>query len=130
MAGQWIKTKSVGVRYRQHPTRKHGVNFDRYFTIRYKVNGLEKSEGLGWASEGWTEKKAAAILAELKANQTMGLGPATLTEKREIKRQEDEAKAELERQQANRWTIEKLWDEYRKHLPGGEASKADLSRWS
>lgn len=98
-AGQWIKTKSVGVRYRQHPTRKHGVNFDRYFTIRYKVNGKEKSEGLGWASEGWTEKKAAAVLAELKANQTTGQGPATLTEKREIRRLEDEAKAKQERQQ-------------------------------
>lgn len=130
MAGQWIKTKSVGVRYRQHPTRKHGVNFDRYFTIRYKVSGKEKSEGLGWASEGWTEKKAAAVLAELKANQTTGNGPVTLAEKREIKRQEDEAKAEQERQQANRWTIERLWDEYRQHLPGGDASKADLSRWN
>ncbi len=97
-AGQWIKTKSVGVRYRQHPTRKHGVNFDRYFTIRYKVDGKEKSEGLGWSSEGWTEKKAAAVLAELKANQTTGQGPSTLTEKREIKRLEDEAKAEQERQ--------------------------------
>lgn len=130
MAGQWIKTKSVGVRYRQHPTRKHGVNFDRYFTIRYKIDGKEKSEGLGWASEGWTEKKAAAVLAELKANQTMGQGPVTLGEKREIRRQEDEAKAEQERQQANRWTIQRLWDEYRQHLPGGEASKADLSRWN
>lgn len=115
---------------RQHPSRKHGVNFDRYFTIRYKVNGKEKSEGLGWASEGWTEKKAAAILAELKANHTTGQGPATLSEKREIKRQQEEAKAEQERQQANRWTIERLWNEYRQQLPGGDASKADLSRWN
>lgn len=99
MAGQWVKTKSVGVRYRQHPSRKHGVNFDRYFTIRYKIDGKEKSEGLGWSSEGWTEKKAAAVLAELKANQTMGQGPVTLGEKREIRRQEDEAKAEQERQE-------------------------------
>lgn len=130
MAGQWVKSKSVGVRYRQHPSRKHGVNFDRYFTIRYKVHGKEKSEGLGWASEGWTEKKAAAVLAELKANQTTGQGPATLAEKRKIKQQQEEAKAEQERQQANRWTLEKLWNEYRQQLPGGDASKADMSRWN
>lgn len=130
MAGQWVKSKSVGVRYRQHPSRKHGVNFDRYFTIRYKVDGKEKSEGLGWASEGWTEKKAAAVLAELKANQTTGQGPATLAEKRKIKQQQEEAKAEQERQQANRWTLERLWNEYRQQLPGGDASKADMSRWN
>lgn len=99
MAGQWIKAKSVGVRFRQHPTRKHGVNFDRYFVIRYKIDGKETSEGLGWASEGWTEKKAAAVLADLKANQTTGQGPTTLAEKREIKRQKELEKAEQERQQ-------------------------------
>jgi integrase len=91
MAGQWIKTKSVGVRYRQHETRKHGVSFDKYFTIRYKTGGKEKTEALGWASQGWTEKKAAAVLAELKANHTTGQGPATLNEKREIRRQKEEA---------------------------------------
>lgn len=33
-------------------------------------------------------------------------------------------------QQAARWTIERIWNEYRKHLPGGEASKQDFSRWT
>jgi hypothetical protein len=45
-----------------------------------KVGGKETSEGLGWTSEGWSEKKAAAILAELKANATVGTGPRTPTE--------------------------------------------------
>ena len=63
MATKWIKTTFPGVRYKRHPTRKHGVNWDQYFTIRHKVpgkdeEGLEiikdKEEGLGWASEGWT----------------------------------------------------------------------------
>jgi integrase len=83
----WIKCNTTGIRYRLHATRKHGVGYDRYFTIRYKVGGKEKSEGLGWASEGWSEKKAAAILSELKANATVGTGPRTLTEKRELREQ-------------------------------------------
>jgi len=41
---KWIKFH--GVRYRKHPTRKHGVKMDQYFTIRYKLNGKDKEEGL------------------------------------------------------------------------------------
>ncbi|KAB2891159.1 MAG: site-specific integrase [Desulfobulbaceae bacterium] len=33
-------------------------------------------------------------------------------------------------QYEERWTVRKIWNEYRKHLPGGEASKPDLSRWT
>ena len=80
----WIKCKTLGIRYRLHATRKHGVNFDKYFTIRYRTGGKEKSEGIGWSSDGWSEKKAAVILSELKANHTTGTGPRTLTEKREL----------------------------------------------
>ena len=126
MAGQWIKTKSIGIRYRQHATRKHGVNFDRYFTIRYKVNGKEKSEGLGWGSEGWTEKKAAAVLAELRANHTTGQGPVTLAEKREIKRAKEATKAAEELSRQNRWTIQKLWEAYTNQLSKG-ANRTDKS---
>lgn len=87
---KWIKSNSTGVRYRLHGTRKHGVAYDRYFSIRYRVDGKVKEEGLGWASEGWTDRKAAAVLAELKANQTTGKGPKTLNESREIRRQAEQ----------------------------------------
>jgi hypothetical protein len=40
-----------GVRYRQHPTRKHGIRKDRYYTIRYKLEGRDREERLGWESE-------------------------------------------------------------------------------
>ncbi len=106
MAGQWIKTKSTGVRYRQHATRKHGVNYDRYFTIRYKISGKEKSEGLGWASEGWTERKSSAVLAELKANHTTGQGPTSLAEKREIKSQKEEQEARQREAEEQRIKLE------------------------
>lgn len=107
---QWIKAKATGVRYRQHDTRKHGVNFDRYFTIRYNIAGKEKSEGLGWASEGWTERKAATVLAELKANHTTGQGPNTLAEKRENKRQEEaEEQQRKQKEKVKNATFNDIW---------------------
>ncbi len=45
---EWIKCTTPGVTCRLHSTRKHGVGFDKYFTIRYKTGGKEKAEGLGW----------------------------------------------------------------------------------
>jgi len=91
MAVKWIKTNFPGVRYRKHPTRKNGVNLDQYFTIRYKLNGKDKEEGLGWASQNWTAAKAYQRLKELKENQKSGEGPQTLAEKRKILGERKEA---------------------------------------
>jgi integrase len=110
---KWIKCKSVGVRYRLHAERKHGVGYDRYYTIRYKISGKERSEGLGWSSEGWTEKKAAATVAELKANHTTGTGPVSLKEKRELqakRRQEQEQQEEEERKR--KIPFEEVFEKY------------------
>uniref|UniRef100_A0A7C4VRC5 Site-specific integrase n=1 Tax=Desulfatirhabdium butyrativorans TaxID=340467 RepID=A0A7C4VRC5_9BACT len=93
---QRVKTKVQGVRYREHPSRKHGVQPDRYYFIRYRVEGKEREEGLGWASEGWTVAKAADVLAELKRNARTGEGEKTLAEKRA--KAEAERQAELDRQ--------------------------------
>ena len=103
---KWIKVKFPGVRYREHPTRKHGKRRDQYFTIRYKVNGKDKEEGLGWASQGWTAAKAYDRLKELKANRKAGEGPQTLAEKRAIedKRKETE-KTERELTEKGRITF-------------------------
>ncbi len=95
MGTKWHKTRFSGVRYREHPTRKHGVKRDRYFTIRYQGGGDRKEEGLGWTSNGWTEEKAAIELAKLKEAHTKGEGPIRLREKREIrqaKRRKEEVK--------------------------------------
>lgn len=99
---KWVKTNFPGVRYREHETRKHGVKKDQYFTIRYKLNGKGKEEGLGWASEKWTASKAYGHLLELKENMKIGEGPQTLKEKRnleEARREQEVAEAErLERE--------------------------------
>jgi hypothetical protein len=57
MVSKWIKTSFVGVRYREHPTRRHGVARIGIFSIRYKLDGKDKEEGLGWSSQGWTAQK-------------------------------------------------------------------------
>jgi integrase len=98
MPVEWKKTKYQGVRYYEHKTRKHGANFDRYFTIRYKVKGIQREEGLGWASEKWTAERAALELAELKKAHTLGEGPASLAEKRAL----DRERREKERQEKAR----------------------------
>jgi integrase len=100
---KWIKTNFPGVRYREHPTRKNGVRRDQYFTIRYKLNGKDKEEGLGWASEDWTAAKAYDRLKELKENRKKGEGPQTLKEKREIeneRREREQAKQVREEKEA------------------------------
>ena len=104
MAQKRIKTKVRGIRYREHETRKHGVQLDRYFSIRYRVNGKEKEEGLGWASEGWTVARAADALAELKRSARTGEGEKTLAEKRE--KAEAARQAELDRQKAEQEAAE------------------------
>jgi len=99
---KWKKA-SPGIRYREHPKRKWGVMPDRYLTIYYRVNGKLIQEALGWASEGWTLKKAKAELAALKENQRTGKGPLTLREKR--KGREEERK----RQEAEALTVSGFW---------------------
>jgi integrase len=80
--GKKIRTTYQGVRYREHPTRKHGGAADKYFYIRTYHDGKEREEGLGWSSEGWTAKKAATELATIKTAQTTGKGPQNLAESR------------------------------------------------
>ncbi|MFH0789224.1 MAG: site-specific integrase, partial [Pseudomonadota bacterium] len=64
---KWKYIEGVrGIRYREHPTRKHGIHPDRYFTICYQKDQVRVEEGFGWLSEGRTLKKAIKRLDELK----------------------------------------------------------------
>ena len=97
MESKWIKTKMPGIRYRLHPTRKHGVQQDKYFTLTYWHEGKTRTEALGWGSEGMTVEKAAELMAEIKANRRTGTGPDTLAEKKRLVL-EAKQEAEAERQ--------------------------------
>jgi len=126
MAVKWHGTKFKGVRYREHESRKHGVKFDRYFAIRYQADGKRIEEALGWASQGWTEEKAALKLAELKTAARTGEGPARLAEKREIENARRAAEqAEAERQEKEAVTFEAFFRET--YLPHAEADKKERS---
>lgn len=122
MARHYIKTAFVGVRYREHETRKHGIRPDRYFFVRYKLNGKDKEEGLGWSSQGWTAQKAAEKLAKLKEAQRTGEGAITLAQKRQqaaaARQAEAEARATEERDNIS---LAQVWGKY---LPVAQANKA------
>lgn len=123
---KWIKTKRPGVRYREHPERKHGVKRDRYYTIYFKLAGKVVEEACGWASEGWTEEKAANLRAELKENRRRGEGPRTLAEKRALDNAERQEKAkQAERDIKDRLTFKELAEgDYKTH---GQTRKTERS---
>ena len=95
MATKWEKTQYAGVRLRRHENRKHGVKFDQYFSIRYQIDGKPIEEGLGWASEGMTAKKASDIRAELKASAKKGEA-VSLRERRKEKAKKDDLEKSLD----------------------------------
>ncbi len=106
MAGKkWMSTKYKGVRYYEHPTRKHGVKFDRYFAIRYQKDGKRIEEGIGWTSErdpednqNWTEAKAALILERLRGAARHGKkeAPTRIAEQRKLERERKEAEKQAQ----------------------------------
>src|SRR5512136_2101794 len=104
MSTQWHNTQYTGVRYREHPSRKHARKPDRYFAIRYKVNGKLKEEALGWASEGWNAEKAHLERSGLRKAQNLGEGPQTLSEKRAQENDKRE-KAEAEKKRLKKESI-------------------------
>jgi integrase len=93
----WI-TAGRGIRYKEHPTRKHGRRPDRYWCIRYKLGGLSLTEAVGWWSEGVSKPRCEKILGVLRQNWRSGQGPRTYKEMRA---------AELTAKQIHVETVEK-----------------------
>jgi integrase len=124
----WQSSGTPGVRFREHPTRKHGIKKDRYFAIYYKVNGVRHEEALGWATEGWTAQRATAQLAKLKEAHRLGEGPASLREKREAEEERRrEVEALAEREARERITLPAFFET--EYLPGAKLTlKADSVR--
>jgi integrase len=106
-------TQYAGVRYYEHPKRKHKGKPDRYFSIRYRFNRKLKEEGLRWSSEGMTAAQAYEILAGLKKAKRLGEGPTSLSEKRrqEFKRKWDKFK-ENSRLKKEKITFDEVWQKY------------------
>lgn len=100
MPVKWVSSKFTGVRFYEHAERRHGVKKDRYFAVRYQSNGRRIEEGLGWASAGWTEEKAALTLAELKKAARTGQGFDRISKKRAAAEEEERRRKEEEKQAA------------------------------
>jgi integrase len=116
MESRWI-TAAPGIRYRQYPHRKHGARLDRYFTLRFSVDGRQVEEALGWASEGWTVARAQEELSRLRKAKRTGEGPATLRKGAEAKRRAEQRRGEEEAALARRQkTVADLWDRYSKEV--------------
>jgi integrase len=81
----WHKTDFPGVRYRKHKKRKHGVKYDRYFAITYRLKDKVITEAIGWASHKVTAKECDEILRQLKSNQRLSEGPQTYKEMKEAR---------------------------------------------
>ena len=87
--GIW-KSVYRGVRYREHDTRTigrgKGARPDRYFVLRYSVDGVMRQEGVGWESEGYSDAEAIQLLGQIKRNVREGVPPYSLAEMREAER--------------------------------------------
>lgn len=111
MAVTWKKSTFLGVRYREHKTRKHGGNRpDKCFSIRYKLNGVDKEESVGWSSEGVTAEKAFKLLSQVRENIRTGHGPCTLADLKAANEQKQlmEKKAVMQLEE-KRVTFEHFW---------------------
>ena len=107
---KWVRA-ATGIRYLEHPTRRHGVGKDKYFVLRYTVDGVEQQEALGWASEGVTLEKARLKLAELKEAKRTGKGAKTLKAQRELAEAETKAQAEATlREQQRQILFGQYWE--------------------
>lgn len=123
MAVIWFKTSFPGVRYREHANRKHGIRKDRCFSIRFKQNGKEREEVVGWSSEEVTAESAYALLAALKQNARTGGGPTSLSEKREAERLQREAKCrDAAHEERTTLSLAAYWDQY--YAPHARLEKA------
>src|SRR5258708_28302298 len=116
MSAKWV-TVAPGIRARDHATRRHGVKLDRYFTLRFSVEGRQVEEALGWASEGWTLARAQEELGKLRTAKRTGQGPVTLRERVHEKRlaERQQAGAEARRQRLEK-TVADLWGRYGKEV--------------
>ncbi|MBB5348268.1 site-specific integrase [Desulfoprunum benzoelyticum] len=115
------KTAGPGIRYREHPTRKHGIKPDRYYVIHYRIDGKRVEEAMGWLSEGWTQEKCEENRNALKRSAKES-GPRTLRERRIIHAAEEKAAPTVMD------LLSEYWDMELKHTPSGKERKRLLTK--
>lgn len=92
------KTGEPGVYYREHPTRKNGVKFDRQWIIRQTLGGVQRVSVVGWMSEGHLVGDAMNKAAEYKSNHKWNQQNPDKPPRPICKQDEDDAAAILAEQ--------------------------------
>jgi len=113
---KWKKTNHAGLRYFEHETRKHGKKKDRYYAIRFRLDGQLHEYGIGWLSDAIPEAirkeepnlgfedYCLKLLRQYKSNVKTGTGPKSPKEKRAIELVK-QMEAEQERKQAEKESV-------------------------
>ena len=108
--GIWTSA-GKGIRYKEHPTRKHGKRPDRYWVLQYRLRGKTVNEAMGWWSDGVTQSQCEELLTSLRINQKSGQGPQTLREMREYNHERRLAEAAAKEAAAHRnQTLIGFWE--------------------
>lgn len=90
-------SKFLGVRFRESLTRPYFKGQrDKYYFIRFKKNGHNMEEGVGWASAGMTPQCASNLRSQIVQNIRTGQGFGCLKEKRELQALKEAEKKEAE----------------------------------
>jgi hypothetical protein len=112
-----IKTKYPGVFYRES-ARIGGSGLERVYYIVFKKNDRVVEEKIGRQyADAMTPAKAAYIRAERVEGKRQS--------RKEI-RQHEEA---IKRAAANKWTIDRLWEEYKSQRPDSKGLRTDQGRY-
>lgn len=97
---KWIASdKFKGVRYYIDKSKKHGSRFDTFYGIRYQIDNKRYEYNLGYASQGWTEQKAALEIEKYKIASDQGTGAISKTEQRKINQKKRIEQAQLEEEE-------------------------------
>lgn len=130
---KWHKA-AKGIRYRLHPSRKHGKQPDRYYVIRYTADGQQKEEALGWLSEGWTLDEVQKQLSLLKSGIKTGEGPQSLADKRRAAKKKSEEEERQRQEEARKGiTLRDFYTGYYepwKSLAKPVAFEKEASHWT
>jgi len=101
------------IRYREHKTRKHSQKPDRYWCLKFRLDGRDMTEAVGWWSEGVSKAKCAEIMAVLRRNQRTGQGPRTW---RELKATQEASTGEAkEAPEKGGLTLAEFWEKEDRH---------------
>jgi integrase len=112
-----IKTEYPGVYYRI-AKRLGGKGTERVYYYKFKKNGKNIEEKAG---REFADNMTPARTATKRGLRIEGKTPSP-KERREAKKAENLTAA-------NKWTIEKLWDEYKKHKEDNKSFRTDKGRY-